>query len=49
MQWEDAITYYARSKCFSSAIRVAKENNIIKELMQLAIQSSPVHMKDVAQ
>lgn len=46
-KWNDAISYYSKSKCFSSAIRLAKEHKIDNELMQLAIQSSPTHMLDV--
>jgi intraflagellar transport protein 140 len=47
-KWNEAISYYSKSKCFSNAIRICKEQNITKELMQLAIQSSSTHMRDVA-
>ncbi|KAJ3271511.1 hypothetical protein HDV01_006562 [Terramyces sp. JEL0728] len=47
-KFDDAIVYYSRAKCFSNAIRLAKEHNIEKSLMQLALQSTPVHMNDVA-
>ncbi|KAJ3262217.1 hypothetical protein HK103_002630 [Boothiomyces macroporosus] len=47
-KFDDAIVYYSRAKCFSNAIRIAKENKIEKQLMQLALQSTPVHMNDVA-
>lgn len=46
--WNEAISYYSKSKCFSNAIRICKKQNITKELMQLAIQSSSAHMRDVA-
>ncbi|KAI8902608.1 hypothetical protein BC833DRAFT_654604 [Globomyces pollinis-pini] len=47
-KWHDAIAYYSKAKCFSNAIRIAKENKIDKELMQLALQSQPNHMEEVA-
>ncbi|KAJ3325252.1 hypothetical protein HDV06_005009 [Boothiomyces sp. JEL0866] len=47
-KFDDAIVYYSRAKCFSNAIRIAKENKIEKQLMQLALQSTPIHMNDVA-
>ncbi|KAH6570782.1 hypothetical protein BASA60_007571 [Batrachochytrium salamandrivorans] len=43
-----AITYYSRAGSFSSAIRLAKENKIEKDLMHLALQSTPKVMNEVA-
>jgi intraflagellar transport protein 140 len=47
-KWDDALSYYSRSKCFGNAIRIAKEHHIEKELMQLAFQSTAAHMSEVA-
>jgi intraflagellar transport protein 140 len=47
-KWNDAIAYYSKAKCFSNAIKIAKQHKFDKELLQLALQSSPPHMCDVA-
>ena len=45
----DAVTYFARAKCFSNAIRLAKDHKIDKELMQLALQADEKIMYEAAQ
>jgi intraflagellar transport protein 140 len=47
-KWPEAISYYSKSKCFGNAIKLAKEQKIEHELMQLALQSSSVHVLEVA-
>jgi intraflagellar transport protein 140 len=46
--WPSSIAYYSKAKCFSSAIKIAKEHGLDKELLQLALQSTPIHMNDIA-
>jgi intraflagellar transport protein 140 len=46
--WSSSIAYYSKAKCFSIAIKIAKEHRLDKELLQLSLQSTPIHMNDVA-
>eukprot|EP00192_Tetraselmis_astigmatica_P000931 CAMPEP_0117694304 /NCGR_PEP_ID=MMETSP0804-20121206/27375_1 /TAXON_ID=1074897 /ORGANISM="Tetraselmis astigmatica, Strain CCMP880" /LENGTH=1395 /DNA_ID=CAMNT_0005507981 /DNA_START=130 /DNA_END=4318 /DNA_ORIENTATION=+ len=45
---KDAVMYYSRSKRFSHAVRVARKHNMVRELMNLALQSTPRVMIDTA-
>jgi intraflagellar transport protein 140 len=45
----EAISYYGRSGSYDSAIRLAKEHKIDKELLHLALKSTEKHMNDVAE
>ncbi|KAI8620888.1 hypothetical protein BC830DRAFT_1096659 [Chytriomyces sp. MP71] len=44
----DAIEFYGQAKCFTQAIRLAKEHNLINQLINLALQGNNDSMMDVA-
>ncbi|TPX69392.1 hypothetical protein SpCBS45565_g02472 [Spizellomyces sp. 'palustris'] len=44
----DAISFYAKAKCYNHAIRLAKEHRLDNELMHLALQGSQQALMDVA-
>ncbi|KAJ3032134.1 UNVERIFIED_CONTAM: hypothetical protein HDU68_004444 [Siphonaria sp. JEL0065] len=44
----DAIEFYGQAKCYTQAIRLAKEHNLINQLINLALQGSESSMLDVA-
>ncbi|KAJ3242971.1 hypothetical protein HDU78_000924 [Chytriomyces hyalinus] len=44
----DAIEFYGQAKCFTQAIRLAKEHNLINQLINLALQGTEDSMTDVA-
>ena len=48
-QIDDAIQYYSKSGCYNSAIRIAKENERVDELLGLALRSKKSDMIDAAQ
>ncbi|KAL5035113.1 hypothetical protein BDV3_004569 [Batrachochytrium dendrobatidis] len=46
---DTAISYYSKAGSFSSAIRLSKEHKLEKNLVHLALQSSPELINEVAQ
>ncbi|KAI9349580.1 hypothetical protein BDR26DRAFT_852390 [Obelidium mucronatum] len=44
----DAIEFYGQAKCYTQAIRLAKEHNLINQLINLALQGTEASMLDVA-
>ncbi|ORY30689.1 hypothetical protein BCR33DRAFT_703366 [Rhizoclosmatium globosum] len=44
----DAIEFYGQAKCYTQAIRLAKEHNLINQLINLALQGTEDSMLDVA-
>ncbi|KAJ3140384.1 hypothetical protein HK100_010068 [Physocladia obscura] len=44
----EAIEFYGQAKCHTQAIRLAKENNLINPLINLALQGNKESMLDVA-
>jgi intraflagellar transport protein 140 len=48
IQVKEAIAYYSQAKCFSHAMRLAKDYKLDNELMHLALQGSPEQMIDAA-
>ncbi|KAJ3415634.1 hypothetical protein HDV05_004510 [Chytridiales sp. JEL 0842] len=44
----DAVEFYGKAKCYPQAIRLAKENNLINQLINFALQGTPDAMLDVA-
>lgn len=47
-RYTEAIVYFTKAKSISSAIRVAKEQNITQELMQLSLKGTKSDLIDVA-
>jgi hypothetical protein len=46
---QEAVSLYARSRCYNHAMRLAKTHGMDTELMSFAVQSRPSLMVDVAQ
>jgi intraflagellar transport protein 140 len=47
-QISEAVEFYGKAKCFTQAIRLAKEHNLINQLINFALQDSADSMLDVA-